>query len=930
VLRDGRAKRWEPGGTGVEPPASMLRSVGVEFRILGSLEVRAGDATIGLGGHRQRAVLARLLVDAGQVVATDRLIEDVWEGVPPRTATKTLHKYVSELRAGLRAATGSDDATPITTSASGYVIDVSSCGFDARSFEEKVADARQSRGRGDAAGAVATLHEAGQLWRGEVLADFPDSAFATALRVRLGELRLVAFEERLDAQVGVGRYAECVAELFELVVEHPLRERLWALLMTALASAGRPAEALRAFRRFHRILGDELGLEPSAELRELDARIARGGVAVTLPVTARRSSPTNLPSPLTTFVGRRAELAGLAAELSARRLVTLTGPAGSGKSRLAVELATTVRTRFPGGVWLADLTPARGTADLVSIVADVVGAPVEPEPGGDDLGALAEALSQRLETLLVIDNCEHLAVETAELVTRLVGACARLRVVVTSRQPLHVVGEALRLVGPLDLTTEAAVLFCDRARLGRHDVPVDPQDETVLAICDRLDGLPLAIELAAGTLQLVSLGELHENVRTRPCSITRPATVAGHCSLRSALTWSYDLLSPAARALLPRLSVFASSFDLDAAEAVAGASRPHIDELVRMSLLTRQDGITTPASRYRLLDTIRAFARELLERSGTDTALRSDQLSYLVGLAGAAMLNVVGRDELEWRRRLDAARHDISAALQFAARHEPARGIDLALAMWPHWLVWGRFREGFERITELLAAARTVDPVRRAWGSVAAADLAADAGDSTAADTFARDALVEFQRIGDRHGQAYATRALAHVAYNHGDGDRARRLLDTANGHLDTVDDEIGRVHLRQLAGHVHMLRGELDLAEQTFQEQLRWFEALGSVLATARAQWVLAQIAHRRGDDARARRLCEASIVRLETLDDVASIARAQHLLAEIAVRQGDRDRAADLFQSALATSREIGDQRIAAGAQLGLVTVQPEVDGQ
>jgi tetratricopeptide (TPR) repeat protein len=361
---------------------------------------------------------------------------------------------------------------------------------------------------------------------------------------------------------------------------------------------------------------------------------------------------------------------------------------------------------------------------------------------------------------------------------------------------------------------------------------------------------------------------------------------------------------------------------------VVGATRLSVDELVRMSLLTRQDGITTTASRYRLLDTIRAFAGELLERAGEHTPVQSGHLSYLVSLAWAAMPNVVGRDELEWRRRLDDAKHDISAALRFAAEHEPARGIDLALAMWPHWLVWGRFREGLDRLSELLAGAATVDPARRAWASVAAADLAADAGDTSTADEFAREALVEFERSGDRRGQAYATRALAHVAYNQGCGDRARWLLDTAYVHLESIDDEIGRAHLRHLAGHIHLLRGEFELAEQTFQQQLRWFEALGSALASARSQWVLAQIAYRRGDDAVARRLCEASLVRLEALDDVASIARAQHLLAEIAVRQGDGSRAAALFQSALESSRETGDQRIAAGAERGLVTVQAGLD--
>ncbi len=899
----------------------MRRTAGVEFRILGALEVRARTAEIGLGGHRQRAVLARLLVDAGNVVTVDGLIEDVWDGDPPRTATKTLHKYVSELRACLRRAMAPDDASPLRTAGSGYLVDVGAGGFDVRAFEDKVADARRSRANGDSAAAADTLVEAGLMWRGDVLADFPGSAFAAPLRARLGELRLIAVEERLDAQVGLGRHSESAAELFELVEEHPLRERLWALLMTALASAGRPAEALRTFRRYRRTLGTELGLEPSAELHELDARIARGDLAVALPVAVRCASPpSNLPSPLTTFIGRDDQLAELAAELDERRLVTLTGPAGSGKSRLAVELAASVRDRFPGGAWLVDLTPARRASDIVTQLAEVVGVPAEPDPARDPMDVVADALSHRPATLLVIDNCEHLALECGELVARLLTTCGELRVLATSCRPLHVVGEAVRLVGPLDLETEAAVLFCDRARLGGSDVGVDARDETVLDVCRRLDGLPLAIELAASTLQLVSLGELDERVRRRPCSIERSPTGTRHHSLWAAMTWTYELLSAPAQALLPRLGVFCSSFDLDAAEPVAGATRPEVDELVRMSLLVRHDGTMSTASRYRLLETIRAFAAELLECSGQDEATRTRHLSYLRSLAGAAMFNVLGPDELVWRGRLDAARHDIAAALMFAAERSPSKGIDLALAMWPHWLVWGRFREGLDQLRGLLAVATDVDSSRRAWASVAAADLAADAGDSPTAATFARPALTEFRKAGDRQGQAYATRALAHVAYNRGDADAAGRLLDTAFAHLEAIEDEIGRVHLRQLAGHVHMLRGELELAERTFQEQLRWFEGLGSALAVARSRWVLAQIAHRRGDDAVARRLCEASIEHLETLDDVASIARAQLLLAEIAVGAGDRHRAAELFRSALEASREIGDERTAAGAEAGL----------
>ena len=309
-------------------------SPAVQFRILGPLVVEDGSTTVALGGHRQKAVLARLLVDAGRPVPTDVLIEDVWDGRPPPTAAKTLHKYVSELRRAL-GATGS---TALCTAGRGYVVDVDPARLDARRFEHEAKAAHAMASSGDPAGCARLGRAALARWRGDVLADFPDCGFAWPLRTCLGELRLALTEQCLAAEIELGHATQASAELAALVELHPLRERLWALLMTALGTSGRVAEALRAFRRFGELLGDELGLEPSAELRALEARIVRGELPVGLPPVALASPPPPLAPaykitpPVLPCGVERTRL--LEPALQAAVLV-LAAPAGHGKTYLA-------------------------------------------------------------------------------------------------------------------------------------------------------------------------------------------------------------------------------------------------------------------------------------------------------------------------------------------------------------------------------------------------------------------------------------------------------------------------------------------------------------------------------------------------------------------------------------------------------------------
>ncbi|MGH9118352.1 MAG: BTAD domain-containing putative transcriptional regulator [Acidimicrobiales bacterium] len=906
-------------------------AVPLEFRILGHLDVVRGGESLRLGGHRQRAILARLLVEPGRVVPRDRLIDDAWDGRPPPSAAKTLHKYVSELRRALDPPDRVGARRILLTVRQGYVADLDREQLDAGRFERSVAEASRTRRAGDTGGTVAILRAALDTWRGEVLADFPDSLFAAPERARLGELRLTALEQRLDVELALGHHGEVASELADLLDAHPLRERLWALYMTTLAESGRTAEALRAFQRFRQLLGADVGLEPSAELCELETRIVRGELAVafTSRVGTRADPPGNLPVPLTTFIGREELLVEIEEALGRLRLVTLTGPGGSGKTRLGTEVARRVRRGLPGGAWLVDLAPLRDPAEVTGAVAAVLGIPAQPERSLVDV--VADALAFRGPTLIVVDNCEHVAPACAELVAHLLGRCAELRVLATSRQPLGVPGEAVIPVPPLAVETEAAALFCDRARLARSGAAATPADPAVVELCRRLDGLPLAIELAASSVQVLEPSELAQRLGERLLRLEAPAPAADrHRSLRATMEWSLDLLSPGARTLFRRLGVFAGSFTLEAAEGVCsgdGLDRsdvlPLLTELLRNSLVGRGPQPTPLATRYSMLETLRTFAAELLDTSGEVETTRQRHLAVMVALAESARSGVLGPDELSWRQRLDLARHDIRVALQFAREREPLTGFALALALWPHWLVWGRFEEGVGQLRALLESAPEASPGLRAWAMVAAADLGADAGEVRRAMGWADEALAWFRRSGNARGEAYALRALANAQFNRGNFGEAARLLETAADRIDHVDDPVGRIHVAYLLGFVQTRRGQYEEAEATFWRSLRSCHEMGSRLAEARALWILGTVARGRGDDAAARELCERSLHHLLEFDDALSVARVRVILGDIVRLQGDDVRAGALYEEAMVGLRQVGDERSMASTLTGLGTI-------
>ena len=539
----------------------------LEFRLLGPLEVLAGGDRVPVPGAKERSLLALLLLHAGRVVSADRLLAELWGERLPEDPANALQTRVAKLRRAL----GQAGARGLLASRRpGYVLEVAPEQVDVHRFERLLAEARRTA---VTAGASGRFEEALALWRGPALADFANEGFAQAEIGRLEELRLVAVEGRLDTELAAGNHAELVGELEALAAAHPLRERFRAQLMVAMYRSGRQADALAAYRAARAVLAGELGIDPSPELRQLEQAILVQDPSLAAPEPLAGPAG-NLPSRLTSFVGRRADLERVQRLLAGRRLVTLTGPGGVGKTSLALAAAAAAG-RHRGGVWLVELA---SLADP-SLVATVVAGALELR---DTLGGVAgqaplpplERLvqfAQEGDRLLVLDNCEHLVQACAELAETLLRAAPGLRILATSRERLGVPGEALWPVAPLELPGEALSpealagfdvvrLFLDRAAAVRPGFALDAATAPAVArICRRLDGLPLAVELAAARVRSLPVTEIAARLDDRLALLTGgPRTAASRQqALRATLDWSYRLLAEPERRLFSRLAVFA-------------------------------------------------------------------------------------------------------------------------------------------------------------------------------------------------------------------------------------------------------------------------------------------------------------------------------------------------------------------------------------
>ncbi|WP_455713795.1 AfsR/SARP family transcriptional regulator [Streptomyces rubrogriseus] len=691
----------------------------MRYRILGTTQVLRPDGTaVPLGGARLRALLTVLALRAGRAVPAGLLVEEVWAGDPPADATGALQALVGRLRRAL----GADS---VASADGGYRLAAAPDDVDLHRFDRLAGEGTRALADGDPAKAAVVLDDALALWRGPVLADLPDR---TAEAARWETRHFDALRTRHTAALDLGQAERSLPELTALCDGHPLDEPLQALRLRALRDTGRTAEALAAYEAVRRLLADRLGTDPGRELRDLHGGLlapadpvrpvpadappgtrtpgTRGPAAAPVPEGFRPRG--NLRARLTSFVGRDGDVERLRADLAATRLVTLLGPGGAGKTRLSQEAAEGAGDAARDGVWLAELAPVDDPADVPEAVLTAVGAreTVLYRAGAEEMRAATASEGQdtaverlvehcgRRRMLIVLDNCEHVVDAAARLTEELLARCPHLTVLATSREPLGVPGESLRPVEPLP-EPAALRLLADRGAAARPGFRVDADEETAAAcaeICRRLDGLPLAIELAAARLRMLTPRQIADRLDDRFRLLTSGSrtVLPRQQTLRAVVDWSWDLLDADEREVLGRLSVFAGGCDLAAAEAVCGpAALDALGSLVDKSLVVAApvtDRLSGDGMRYRLLETVAEYAGERLDETGTRAAAARAHLTYYRELARTTDPLLRGPRQLAAIERLEREYENLRTALRHAvAERDEQEALCLALSLVWYW-----------------------------------------------------------------------------------------------------------------------------------------------------------------------------------------------------------------------------------------------------
>ncbi len=829
--------------------------------MLGPLQVSAdGAEPVGVAGARLCALLIRLALEPGRVVGTPVLADAVWGDDPPAGAAGALQALASRVRRLL------PDPTLLVSTAGGYRLAVAPDDVDALRFEQLATAGRTALRHGDLAGAQTALTGALALWRGPALADVADATFAAAPAARLSELRVAAAEDH--AEVALQRGVDVTAELDALARAEPLRERPHSQLMRALHATGRSAEALAVYDRLRDRLADELGIDPSADLAALHLEILRGETG---PVHRG-----NLRTGLTSFVGRDADLTRVAGLLAAGRLVTLVGPGGAGKTRLATEAARGWGDRTGAQVWLVELAPVRQDDELPGAVAEALHVReahlLEAGTRRSVTDRLLAALAQR-HTLLVLDNCEHLVAASAQLADTLLGGCPQLVILATSREPLAITGEVLCPVGPLPVPApgaapEAALevpsvrLLADRAVAARPGFAVNPSTvDAVGQICRRLDGLPLAIELAAARLRTLPVEAVAARLDDRFRLLTGGSRTAlpRHQTLQAVVEWSWDLLDAAERAVARSFSVFLDGATLAAATEVCG---PDAWELLP-SLVDKSLVVLGDDGRYRMLETIRAYAGERLAEAGEAERVRDAHAAYFTELAEVAEPWLRTGRQLEWLALLNAERDNLSGALRWALdTGDAAIAVRLVAALGWYWTLRSQHadaaawaREALAVPGEVPAEAASVAGFFAAINMMATGDLDA----STRMLELARD-------TPSTHPVAALAGMLAAAAA--GDDDAAMATVPEVLASADPWVRALGQtMHGRLLvnAGDLAGGTADIELGERLFREMgERWGRAV--------AIGSLAEVRQLAGDDAGAIAAMQESLalsIELDVQDD-------------------------------------------------------------
>src|SRR5436309_7416669 len=876
-----------------------------QFGLLGPLSVSSDGEPIALGRQKRLALLAVLLLEANQVVSSDRLIDALWGEDPPETARNTIQVYISQLRKLLP-----DGA--LETAPPGYRLAIEADAVDLFEFMRLSEEGRTALRAADAAGAAETLRAALALWRGAPLADLPWEPFAQAEIVRLEELRLAALEDRIEADLALGRHGQLVIELERLVAEQPFRERLRTQLMLALYRSGRQADVLSVHQRARRTLVDELGIEPSESLRQLERAILAHDPALNVP-QAGPMSPRRAPTPPTPLLGRERELAGLAdvVRRDDTRLVTLTGTGGIGKTRLALELVRRLAPEFRHGSAVASIATLREPTLVAGAILEALGIPeVGPNPEEEVMRELADS-----ELLLLIDNFEQV-LPAAGSIARLLDGTPGLKVIVTSRAPLRIAAEREVPVPPL-ADDEAAELFIARAQAADPNFALSERNAGAVAeICARLEGLPLAIELAAARTKLLPPVALLSRLGNRLQLLTggRRDAPQHQQTLRMTLDWSYDLLEPDAQQLFARLGVFAGGCTLASAETVCGGDGSVLEGLSALvdESLVRQRETDAGEPRFSMLEIVREYALERLSGSGEGDESRHRHLEHFVSFAEEAEPKLADRDQISWFARLEDEHDNLRTALAFALDSgDPSSALRLAVGVRRFWQIHGYLVEGRQALESALAATPAVPSELRANALNMSGILAGEQGEFDAARVSFKAALEDAHAAGATRVISSALVNLGNLAFFAGELDAARDLYKESIEYFASLDDIRGQALAKENVGLMALTADDVPEAVTWLTAALDLAREVGDDREIGAASRSLAAAMIELGDAAQATSLLAESLALARELGEPHGIAVCLDAFAGLATTSGEVERAATLFGASDAVRASIGAKR-------------------
>ena len=893
----------------------------LQFRLLGPFEVLRDGRPVGPAGSKRRGLLAMLVLRANDTVPAADLIDGLWATDPPPSAVNLVQTYVSAWRKTVDPdRTSHGGGGRLATAGPGYRLRVDPGELDLDQFTQAVADGRMAAAAGDQRAAAARLGEALALWRGAPLVDLAGVPFQHTAAGRLEELRLQAVEAWAAAALQCGDARDVLAVLQRERQREPLRERLCELLMWALFQDGRQAQALAAYEETRRLLADELGADPGPGLRDMHAQVLRHDSG--LGSSAGPAPRHHLPVPPDRFLGRDGEVADVRKLMQGHRLVSLTGPGGCGKTRLAIEVAAEAAAGLGPAAFFVDAAPLADAALIPGRLADAMG--VRPAPGQAAADALAREVAGK-ELIVVLDNLEHLP-GAAQVVTGLLSIGPGLRLLATSRTSLHCRGERLYPVAPLAVphtsaglpeAAAAVELFADRAAAADPAFELTADNVSAVAeICRRLDGMPLAIELAASRTRILPPASLLARLDRRLDLLAEPGgdRPRRQQTLRATIDWSYRLLDEATRQTFRALAVFRGGWCLSAAAVVCDQA-DDVAVLAELGVLVDTSLIepVRPAAgeqRFRMLETLREFALEQLASTGEEESCRNRHADYVHGLTADAAPHLTGLQQVPHLDRLEADRDNINGALQWLmATGQVDRALRTAAMLWRFWHLRAHLSEARTLLEALLAApAAQIEPDVRAAGLDALGSVAYWQRDYESAQQRFKEALALYDGAGVAKGIALSHYNLGFTAVYAGDPAAAEGYFRQALAQYEHLGDRLGQSNALAGLALADRVTGDYERGRQRAAQSLTQQRLLGDEFAATNTLGLLGSIVSQTGRVVEAETLLCDALIRHERAGNVSGILWMLHELAATAAVRGQPERAVMLSGAARSLEGEFG----------------------